>query len=222
MTTTDPDDGAPTRPSGAEPSGDGAVDLDALYGLLADRRCRGVLAYLREAGGTTTFADVVGYLADGDRSRVAAALCHACLPRLRGAGAIETEGGRIELTPPAALEWLLAWSESVGEASCGCSLGEWFSLLADGRRRRVLGLLWEHNVLSLGDAAEEIAVEERGEPITAIPRQEVLDVYFSLYHDHVPRLADAGVIEYDQESDTLAIDRTSLPVPIPGIPDAGD
>ncbi|PSP96271.1 hypothetical protein BRC94_13240 [Halobacteriales archaeon QS_5_70_17] len=220
MTATDPDDGAPARPSGADPSGDGDVDMDALYGLLADRRCRDVLTYLREAGGTATFAGAVAHLADGDRSRVAAALCHACLPRLRAAGAVETEGGRIELTPPAALEWLLAWSGSVRDAPSGRSLGEWFSLLRDGRRRRVLGLLREHNVLSLGDAAEEIAVEERGEPITAIPRQEVLDVYFSLYHDHVPRLADAGVIEYDQESDTLAIDRTSLPVSLPGVPDA--
>lgn len=224
MTTTDPDDGAAAPPSAADAAGDAsadatrgasAVDLDALYGLLADRRCRTVLVYLRDAGGTATFAEVVEHLADGDRSRVAAALCHASLPRLRAAGAVETTAGRIALTPSAALEWLLAWSGAVGDASKECSLDEWFSLLADARRRRVLGLLWTHNVVSLGDAAEEIAVGERGGPITEIPREEVLDVYLSLYHDHVPRLTDAGVVEYDQESDTLAIERDALPISVP-------
>lgn len=59
--------------------------------------------------------------------------------------------------------------------------------------------------VSLPDLADEIAVKEAGEPLSAIPGERVKVVYLALYHRHVPALEDAGHIEYDQEADLVRI-----------------
>ena len=79
-------------------------------------------------------------------------------------------------------------------------------LLADERRRHALRCLLEHDALPLADLADEVAVRERGEPIGEIPAEDVKDVYMSLYHSHVPKLAEANVVAYDQDTDAVALD----------------
>jgi len=212
--TTDPDNGADSPPPAARADGSDAgsdLDLDALYALLADRR-RAVLVYLSDASGTATFAELVDHVAAGDRSRVAAALCHTGLPKLREAGIVQRASGLLSLTATATLEWLLSWSTAVDSPDAGSgSLDEWFSLLSDPRRRQILELLWIHNVLSLADAADEIAVREHDAPITEVSAGDVREIYLSLYHTHVPRFERTEIVDYDQKSDTLAINRDALP-----------
>ena len=79
-------------------------------------------------------------------------------------------------------------------------------LLADERRRHALRCLLEHGALPLADLADEVAVRERGEPIGEIPAEDVKNVYMSLYHSHVPKLAEANVVAYDQDADAVALD----------------
>ncbi|WP_254528165.1 DUF7344 domain-containing protein [Natrinema gelatinilyticum] len=80
-----------------------------------------------------------------------------------------------------------------------------FSLLADRRRRLLLEVMRTYEEeLTLPDAAEEVAVRETGDIVTDIPAEQVTEVYLSLYHDHLPRLVDAGLLEYDQERDLVA------------------
>ncbi|MFC4544185.1 hypothetical protein ACFO5R_19850 [Halosolutus amylolyticus] len=80
-----------------------------------------------------------------------------------------------------------------------------FSLLASRRRRLLLEVMATYGEeLTLPDAAEEVAVRETGRKVRELSAEEVADVYISLYHDHLPRLVDAGLLEYDQERDLVS------------------
>lgn len=88
-----------------------------------------------------------------------------------------------------------------------------FELLAHRRRRTALRCLSDHAPsISLADLAEEVAVRETGRSLPDIDPDEVLQVYLSLYHVHIPKLTEAAVIEYVQDRDlvTLPADRTAL------------
>lgn len=78
-------------------------------------------------------------------------------------------------------------------------------LLAHHRQCRVLVCLDQHDQLALADLADEIAAREHDEPIAEIPEGEVLRIYSSLWHAHIPRLEDANVVEYDQDRDIVSL-----------------
>ncbi len=59
--------------------------------------------------------------------------------------------------------------------------------------------------MALADLADEVAVRENDSRITDIPADEVKRTYLSLYHSHIPKLADARVVQYDQERDTVSL-----------------
>ena len=81
-----------------------------------------------------------------------------------------------------------------------------FDLLSNRRRRILLTCLNEHGpTIALPDLAEEVAVREFDSRVTEIPEERVLHVYTSLYHVHVPKLVDAGVVEYEQERDLVRV-----------------
>ncbi|MXV63770.1 hypothetical protein GS429_17225 [Natronorubrum sp. JWXQ-INN-674] len=90
------------------------------------------------------------------------------------------------------------------EASAG-TVDEAFTLLANHRRRLLLEVMRTYGEeLTLPDAAEEVAVRETGRKVTELSAERVHEVYISLYHDHLPRLVDAGLLEYDQERDLVS------------------
>lgn len=80
-----------------------------------------------------------------------------------------------------------------------------FAALAHRRRREVLACVREHNVLTLADLADELAVHEHGATIDGIPADTVSELYLSLYHQHIPALADANLVAYDQDQDLVTI-----------------
>lgn len=86
------------------------------------------------------------------------------------------------------------------------SLSEAAGLLANSRRRHAIERL--RNVdgsIGLADLADEVATVEHGTVISEIPAEEVKRVYLDLYHSHVPKLAEADVVEYSQESDLVEL-----------------
>ena len=85
-----------------------------------------------------------------------------------------------------------------------CGVDEAFGALADERRRLVLFCLRRHRSVSLADLAELVVEAESGRDLADVPDEQVRDVYMSLYHTHVPRLVEAGLARYDQESDLAA------------------
>ncbi|WP_121742437.1 DUF7344 domain-containing protein [Natronorubrum halophilum] len=84
------------------------------------------------------------------------------------------------------------------------TVDEAFGLLADQRRRLFLKVMRTYGEsITLPDAAEEVAVRETGRNVSNISAECVHEVYISLYHDHLPRLVDVGLLEYDQERDLV-------------------
>lgn len=84
-------------------------------------------------------------------------------------------------------------------------LSDAFQLLSVRRRRVTLRVVREYDDdLTLPDLAEEVAIRESHKPIPEIPPETVTEVYISLYHDHMPRLVDTGLLEYEQERDLVS------------------
>lgn len=79
-------------------------------------------------------------------------------------------------------------------------------LLAHQRRRAALACLFDHSqAIALADLAEDVAVRENEEPIGKIPKAEIQEVRLMLHHQHLPKLVEAGAVEYDQERDLIRI-----------------
>lgn len=82
--------------------------------------------------------------------------------------------------------------------------GTLFDLFSEERRRHVVDCLAEHRTtMALADLADEVATREHDAPLTEIPAEDVKQIYMSLYHNHVPKLANAGVVAYHQEPDMV-------------------
>lgn len=79
-----------------------------------------------------------------------------------------------------------------------------FHLLANQRRRAVLYYLGEYEqTVSMRALAERIAAWEHGTTIRMLGSDERQRVYISLYQNHLPKLDESGVIEYDQSRGTV-------------------
>lgn len=102
---------------------------------------------------------------------------------LGGSGAFRTTGDSRSL--PAAL-----------------SRDEAFGILENERRRLVLELLQqeEDGTSTLSDLAERIAAVENGIERGAISSDQRKRVYIGLYQRHLPKMDDAGVVDYDQRA----------------------
>ncbi|MFC4448073.1 DUF7344 domain-containing protein [Halorussus aquaticus] len=214
MTTTDthPDDTA-DEPCGPERG----VSLDATFAALADRECRDLLRRLAESDDETFLVtDLAARLiertesddATGDaETRLTARLHHTVLPKLDDAGlvAYETDRGLVRSCLDSRYAAMVESIAAFESADRPVSLDTLFELLADFRRRTAYLKLLRHDDLSLPDLADEVTVAERGEPLSNVDPDDVLRVYLSLYHTHVPKLADTGLVAYDQEDDYVAL-----------------
>lgn len=92
-----------------------------------------------------------------------------------------------------------------------------FDVLADSRRRFVIACLDEYaDPMALRDVADELATWERDAPITDIPADEVESIHAALYHVHVPKMVDAGIVDYCRERDAVAL---AADVPVESVAD---
>lgn len=75
-----------------------------------------------------------------------------------------------------------------------------FDILKNRRRRLVLRYLLDHETpVALGTLAEHVAAVENDKEVPALNSQERKRAYVGLYQCHLPRMADAGVIEFDKD-----------------------
>ena len=80
---------------------------------------------------------------------------------------------------------------------------EFETLVADCRRRYALYCLFQFATpMTLPTIADRVTELEYGVPAETL-LDERLCVYMSLYYDHIPLLAEAGVVEYSQGDDTV-------------------
>jgi len=81
-----------------------------------------------------------------------------------------------------------------------------FDLLSSPRRRFVLYYLrQEGEPVELRQLADEVAAWENDMRVEELTSQQRKRVYVSLYQTHVPKLDEAGIIEYDQDSGVVAL-----------------
>lgn len=78
-------------------------------------------------------------------------------------------------------------------------------LLSDEQRRHVLSCLTDHGSMALPDLADEVAAREHDASLPQVPDDAVLTTYLTLYHTHIPKLAEADVVRYDQDQDLVAL-----------------
>lgn len=91
--------------------------------------------------------------------------------------------------------------------SIGADRGELSAVLADQIRLDVLGMLEDTDVsLSLADLAMELARQEVEDGGDRWARAECYSI--QLYHNHVPALEEAGLVEYDRDRQTVALAST--------------
>jgi hypothetical protein len=86
-------------------------------------------------------------------------------------------------------------------------------LLRNDRRRQTIKCLQERGrEVMLRDLAEEIAELETGE--SPPPRNIRDSVYISLHQNHLPKLDDAGVVEYDRDRKTIELSTSARTVDV--------
>jgi CheY-like chemotaxis protein len=85
-------------------------------------------------------------------------------------------------------------------------LDDLYRCLADERRRALIDRLDKHGgPVALADAAEEVLEKNGDHSIQDIPAREIKQVYTSLYHSHIPKLAEMGAVEYEQKRDVIEL-----------------
>jgi DNA-binding transcriptional ArsR family regulator len=81
-----------------------------------------------------------------------------------------------------------------------------FDILSNARRRYVLYYLRQAGEpVELGELANELAAWENDTTPDNLSKQQRKRVYVSLYQTHIPKLADAEMVEYDQERGTVTL-----------------
>lgn len=79
-------------------------------------------------------------------------------------------------------------------------------VLSDSRRRFVIALARSHGATkTVRDLVHGIATREHDGDITEVPREEQMSIGISLYHHHLPMMADAGVVDYREERGMVAL-----------------
>lgn len=80
-----------------------------------------------------------------------------------------------------------------------------FQALSERRRLLALRCLAEHQQVTLPDLAELVCEREAETELVDLSPEHVAAVYSSLYHTHVPLLAGADLVTYEQEDDLVSI-----------------
>lgn len=86
------------------------------------------------------------------------------------------------------------------------SLDLLFEVLKNSRRREVIRYLREEGEqTTLSDVAEHIAALENDTDVRSLTSSQRKRVYVGLYQCHLPKMADMGVVEFDQNRGTLEL-----------------
>ncbi|WP_049925548.1 DUF7344 domain-containing protein [Halopiger goleimassiliensis] len=100
----------------------------------------------------------------------------------------------------------IASSVSDSEDEEGLSKDVIFELLKNRRRREVLTYLLEADeTVTLGELAEQIAAWENDTDVNALSSDQRKRVYVALYQTHLPKMDDAGIVEYDQDRGLISL-----------------
>ena len=93
-------------------------------------------------------------------------------------------------------------------ASSGLSQDQVFEVLKSPRRRYALYYLRrEGGSAELSDLTEQVAAWENGTTPGELTTEQRKRVYISLYQTHLPKLNDADIVDYDEDSGEITLSR---------------
>lgn len=94
--------------------------------------------------------------------------------------------------------------DSTPQASrTGTDTNQVFAALSNRRRRVILRILERESSMELTALAARVASRERAE--SDAPAADVDEVRMDLYRCHLPKLADAGFVEYSATADSVTL-----------------
>mgnify|MGYP000737156917 CR=1 FL=1 len=97
-------------------------------------------------------------------------------------------------------------ADAADDSSDALSKDRVFELLKNRRRREVLHYLYEHDgTASVSTLSEWIAGRENDVPMEEVTTTQRKRVYVGLYQTHLPKMADAGVVDYEQGESGLEL-----------------
>ena len=82
-----------------------------------------------------------------------------------------------------------------------------YAAVGHSRRRYLCYALFGKTEWSLTELATKTAALEQDVPEHEIQETQREQMYISLYHTHVPKLAEAGVLEFDENAEMIRADR---------------
>lgn len=86
------------------------------------------------------------------------------------------------------------------------SLDSALRLLSHTHRRALVDCLDEHDEpIAVADAAADVAEMGTTASKHDLSTEDVDQVYVALYHTHVPKLRDDGIVAYDQNRETIRL-----------------
>ena len=90
-----------------------------------------------------------------------------------------------------------------GSASADPSLDTIFDILSHSYRRQILFFLsrTEDDLATVADLVTHISEHESGDETSTQRTRSAVDV--ALHHNHLPKLEDAGIVEFDTRSETI-------------------
>lgn len=94
---------------------------------------------------------------------------------------------------------------SIVTSDGGQRADEIFAALADRQRRCVLYCLQDKEQASVTDVATQIAAWEYDTSPDDIPDKAIKELKVTLFHQHLPKLREARLVEYDDRSQQLLL-----------------
>lgn len=108
--------------------------------------------------------------------------------------------------PPAESDADAQPEQATSEPTEELSLDLIFEILKNERRREVIRYLRTHEQrVTLSDLAEHIAALENDTDIASITSSQRKRVYVGLYQCHLPKMADMGIVEFNQNRGIVAL-----------------
>ena len=82
-----------------------------------------------------------------------------------------------------------------------------FTMLSNARRRHVIHYLKQRGErVTIRELSRQVAAWENGIETDALDYKQRKRVYTSLHQTHLPKLDDAGIVDYDRDRGTVALD----------------
>ena len=127
-------------------------------------------------------------------------------PTGRRAESDDETGSPSDRSPPADLEPENGQVDADGESGGDVAADDLLELLSNRRRRYLWrALRREGRELELSEASRRIAAWENGVDVESVEYDQRKSVYNSLHQFHCPKMADAGLVEFDKRASTVRL-----------------